>query len=76
MTYRCKDAPRDGRWILIQYDHNTDYEHWHVGRWKPISFTHDKNNEHVYEWEFYDHDGTFDNLCDGRVCAWKELGSE
>lgn len=75
MTYRDASAPRDGRWILIQYDHNDDSEYnWHVGRWKPITVKYDKDNEHTYEWEYYDHCGTLDNLSDGRVCSWKELG--
>lgn len=75
MTYRCKDAPRDGRWILIQRDYNNDIEYWFVGRWNPVTVKHDKDNEHTYEWEFHDRDGSLDNLSDGKVCSWKELGT-
>lgn len=75
MNCRCPSAPRDGRWILISYDRNSDYEFWYVARWSPVTVQHDKDNEHTYEWEFYDRDGKLDNLSDGRVCAWKELGT-
>lgn len=67
--FRCENAPRDGRWILIQYDHNDDCEDWYVGRWKPEEF----DGVGYYEWEYVDRDGTIDHLSDGRVCDWKPL---
>ena len=72
MGYRCEEAPRDGRWILIQQDHNNDCEYWHVGRWKPETC---KIGDQwiTYEWQIIEWDGTINQLSDGRVCDWKSL---
>ena len=72
MYLRCQDAPRDGRWILINYDHNADFEDWHIGRWKPETV---KIGDQwiTYEWQYITHEGAVDQLSDGRVCDWKPL---
>lgn len=70
--FRCQDAPRDGRWILIEYDHNDDSEYWHVGRWKPE--VHQIGDQAItYEWQYIEWNGTVNQLSDGRVCGWRSL---
>ena len=72
MQYRCQDAPRDGRWVLIHYDHNDDAEYWHVARWRPKR-CRIGNQRITYEWQYIDWNGKADQLSDGRVCDWRQL---